>query len=291
MSFSTLKEILEVSEAKQVPFWEAVLLDDMKERGVEKDVSYETMRGMYQAMRLADVDYDADLRSASGLAGGDGAKLEAFRRKENRLIGDFLTNVMEKAVKMGESNACMKRIVAAPTAGSCGVIPAVLLSYEEQRQVSEDQMVEALFVAAGIGEVIATSASISGAEGGCQAEIGSASAMAAGAVTYLEGGDNETIVHAAALALKNMLGLTCDPVGGLVEVPCIKRNVSGAVNAVVSSQMAMAGIRSAIIPDEVIDSMRRIGKLIPSCLKETSQEGLAITPSAQQATRKLSKKS
>lgn len=291
MSFSTLKEILEVSEARQVPFWETVLLDDMKERGVEREVSFETMRGMYQAMRLADVDYDADLRSASGLAGGDGAKLEAFRHKENRLIGDFLTKVMEKAVKMGESNACMKRIVAAPTAGSCGVIPAVLLSYEEQREVGEKRMVEALFVAAGIGEVIATSASISGAEGGCQAEIGSASAMAAGAVTYLEGGDNEAIIHAAALALKNMLGLTCDPVGGLVEVPCIKRNVSGAVNAVVSSQMAMAGIRSAIVPDEVIDSMRRIGKLIPSCLKETSQEGLAITPSAQQTTQKLSKKS
>ena len=198
---------------------------------------------------------------------------------------------MEKAVKMGESNACMKRIVAAPTAGSCGVIPAVLLSYAEKRKTSEDRMVEALFVAAGIGEVIATSASISGAEGGCQAEIGSASAMAAGAVTYLEGGDNETIVHAAALALKNMLGLTCDPVGGLVEVPCIKRNVSGAVNAVVSSQMAMAGIRSAIVPDEVIDSMRRIGKLLPSCLRETSQEGLAITPSAQQITKKLAQKS
>ena len=128
------------------------------------------MRGMYQAMRAADADYEAGLRSASGLAGGDGAKLEAFRGKENRLIGDFLTSVMEKAVKMGESNACMKRIVAAPTAGSCGVIPAVLLSYEEQRDVAEDRMVEALFVAAGIGEVIAASASISGAEGGCQAE-------------------------------------------------------------------------------------------------------------------------
>ena len=290
MSFTTLKEILEVSEARQVPFWEAVLMDDMKERGVEREVSFETMRGMYQAMRLADVDYDAALRSASGLVGGDGAKLEAFRRKENRLIGDFLTKVMEKAVKMGESNACMKRIVAAPTAGSCGVIPAVLLSYEEQREESEERMVEALFVAAGIGEAIANSASISGAEGGCQAEIGSASAMAAGAVTYLEGGDNEAVIHAAALALKNMLGLTCDPVGGLVEVPCIKRNVSGAVNAVISSQMAMAGIRSAIVPDEVIDSMRRIGKLIPTCLKETSQEGLAITPSAYEATRKLSKK-
>lgn len=287
MSFTTLKDILEASEAKQVPFWETVLLDDVKERAVEREESFETMRGMYQAMRMADQDYDANLRSASGLAGGDGAKLEAFRGKENRLVGDFLTSVMEKAVKMGESNACMKRIVAAPTAGSCGVIPAVLLSYEEHKQADEDRMVEALFVAAGIGEVLAASASISGAEGGCQAEIGSASAMAAGAITYLEGGDNEAIVHAAALALKNMLGLTCDPVGGLVEVPCIKRNVSGAVNAVVSSQMTMAGIRSAIVPDEVIDSMRRIGKLLPPCLKETSQEGLAITPSAQKVTQKL----
>ena len=287
MSFTTLKDILEASEAKQVPFWEAVLLDDVKERAVEREESFETMRGMYQAMRMADQDYDASLRSASGLAGGDGAKLEAFRARENRLVGDFLTSVMEKAVKMGESNACMKRIVAAPTAGSCGVIPAVLLSYEEHKQVSEEKMVEALFVAAGIGEVLAASASISGAEGGCQAEIGSASAMAAGAITYLEGGDNEAIVHASALALKNMLGLTCDPVAGLVEVPCIKRNVSGAVNAVVSSQMTMAGIRSAIVPDEVIDSMRRIGKLLPPCLKETSQEGLAITPSAQKVTQKL----
>ena len=287
MSFTTLKDILEVSEAKQVPFWEAVLLDDVKERAVEREVSFETMRGMYQAMRMADQDYDASLRSASGLAGGDGAKLEAFRGRENCLVGDFLTSVMEKAVKMGESNACMKRIVAAPTAGSCGVIPAVLLSYEEHKRVPEDKMVEALFVAAGIGEVLAASASISGAEGGCQAEIGSASAMAAGAITYLEGGDNEAIVHASALALKNMLGLTCDPVAGLVEVPCIKRNVSGAVNAVVSSQMTMAGIRSAIVPDEVIDSMRRIGKLLPPCLKETSQEGLAITPSAQKVTQKL----
>ena len=290
MSFSTLKEVLEYSETKQVPFWEAVLLDDLRERGVTREESFETMRSMYQAMRMADADYDAALRSASGMVGGDGAKLEAFGQKENRLVGDFLTSVMEKAVKMGESNACMKRIVAAPTAGSCGVIPAVLLSYAEQREADEDRMVKALFVAAGIGEVIATSASISGAEGGCQAEIGSASAMAAGAVTYLEGGDNETIVHAAALALKNMLGLTCDPVGGLVEVPCIKRNVSGAVNAVVSSQMAMAGIRSAIVPDEVIDSMRRIGKLLPACLRETSQEGLAITPSAQQITKKLAQK-
>jgi len=286
MSFRTLKEILDACDQKNLPFWEAVLLDDVKERGVTREASFETMRGMYQAMRMADADYEGNLRSASGMAGGDGAKLEAFRHKENKLVGDYLAAVMEKAVKMGESNACMKRIVAAPTAGSCGVIPAVLLSYEEHRSITEDRMTEALFVAAGIGEAIAASASISGAEGGCQAEIGSASAMAAGAVTYLEGGDGEAIAHAAALALKNMLGLTCDPVGGLVEVPCIKRNVSGAVNAVISSQMVMAGIRSAILPDEVIDSMRRIGKLMPACLKETSQEGLAVTPSALSAVKK-----
>lgn len=289
MGFSTLQGILDACNKKEVPFWKAVLLKDVKERFVSEEVSFETMREMYRAMRTADSDYDGNLKSASGLAGGDGAKLEAFRAKDNKLVGDFLATVMEKAVKMGESNACMKRIVAAPTAGSCGVIPAVLLSYEECKAVSEDKMVEALFVAAGIGEVIATTASISGAEGGCQAEIGSASAMAAGAITYLEGGNNEEIVHATALALKNTLGLTCDPVAGLVEVPCIKRNASAAVNSVVACQLALAGVRSAIVPDEVIDSMRRIGKLIPGCLRETSQEGLAITPSAQKIVQKLSK--
>lgn len=287
MSFVKLQEIVESAEAQNKPFWKVIIEDDMRERNVTFEESFENMRSMYQAMKQADAAYDPALKSASGLAGGDGKKLELFRQQENRLIGDFLTEVMEKAVKMGESNACMKRIVAAPTAGSCGVIPSVLLTYDEQKNVSEDRLVEALFVAAGIGEVIAASASIAGAEGGCQAEIGSASAMAAGAIAYLEGGTNEDITNACALAMKNMLGLTCDPVAGLVEVPCIKRNVSGAVNAVVSSQMALAGIRSAIMPDEVIDSMRRIGKLLPTCLKETGQEGLAVTPTAQQVVKKL----
>ena len=231
-------------------------------------------------MLEADKKYDPNLRSQSGLSGGDGARLEAFRKKENRLIGTFLAMVMEKAVKMAESNACMGRIVAAPTAGSCGVIPAVLLTYLEEKNVEKTRVVEALFVAAGIGQVIAETASISGAEGGCQAEIGSASSMAAGALTYLENGDNEQIANASALAMKNMLGLTCDPVAGLVEVPCIKRNVSGAVNAIISCQMSMAGIKSAIPVDEVFETMGRIGKLIPACLRETSLEGLAATPSA-----------
>lgn len=289
MSFARLKEITDISNEEKIPFWEVVLRDDMKERNVSREASFQTMDGMLTAMEEADRSYSPELKSASGLAGGDGAKLEAAHHENSELVGDFIAEVMERAVKMGESNACMKRIVAMPTAGSCGVIPAVIITYMEQKNVDRHRIVEALYVAGGIGEVIAASASIAGAEGGCQAEIGSASAMAAGAIAYLEGGDNEEIVNASALALKNMLGLTCDPVAGLVEVPCIKRNVSGAVNAVVSSRMAMSGIRSAIEPDEVIDSMRRIGKLMPACLRETGEDGLASTKSGIAIANKIAK--
>ncbi|MCR5700549.1 MAG: L-serine ammonia-lyase, iron-sulfur-dependent, subunit alpha [Lachnospiraceae bacterium] len=280
MSYRLLREILSDAQNENLKFWQVILNDNCRENRITEKESFSKMTDMYIAMKEADSNYDSKAKSASGMAGGDGKLLEDFRKQPNRLIGDFLTKVIEKAVKMGESNACMKRIVAAPTAGSCGVIPAVLITYEEEKKVAQDRIIEALYVAGGIGEVIAQSAEISGAKGGCQAEIGSASAMAAGAVVYLEGGDNEAIIHSAALALKNMLGLTCDPVGGLVEVPCIKRNVSGAVNAIVSSQMAIAGIRSRIEPDEVIDSMKRIGNLLPECLRETSKDGLAITSSA-----------
>ncbi len=280
MSFSKMSEIIEASQTKNLPLWKVILEDDVQERKVTEKESFSRMEKMLDAMLEADKKYDPNLRSQSGLSGGDGARLEAFRKKENRLIGTFLAMVMEKAVKMAESNACMGRIVAAPTAGSCGVIPAVLLTYLEEKNVEKTRVVEALFVAAGIGQVIAETASISGAEGGCQAEIGSASSMAAGALTYLENGDNEQIANASALAMKNMLGLTCDPVAGLVEVPCIKRNVPGAVNAIISCQMSMAGIKSAIPVDEVFETMGRIGKLIPACLRETSLEGLAATPSA-----------
>ncbi len=287
MSFTKLSEIINISNERSIPFWEVILESDMQERNVSRESSLKNMEYMLDTIKEADDSYDASLRSASGLAGGDGNLLEKYRKRENRLLGDFISEVMEKAVKMGESNACMRRIVAMPTAGSCGVIPAVILTYGKQYSVEKNKLVEALYVAGGIGEVIAASASISGAEGGCQAEIGSASAMAAGALAYLEGGSNEEIVHAVALTLKNMLGLTCDPVAGLVEVPCIKRNVSGAVNAVVYSQMALAGVRSAIEPDEVIDSMNRIGRLLPPCLKETGRDGLAITKSAKRIEEQM----
>lgn len=277
--YNSIADILEQSDKKA--FWETVMEADMESRDVSRDESRQQMKQMLAAMKAADWSYEGSRKSSSGLSGGDGKLLEEYNRAGKNLCGDFLGKVMERAVKMGESNACMKRIVAAPTAGSCGVIPAVLLSYEEYGKVPEDELINALYVAAGIGKVIGENASIAGASGGCQAEIGTASAMAAGALAYLQGGDNETIANAMALALKNMLGLACDPVGGLVEVPCVKRNSHGAVNAVASAQMALAGVRSAISPDDVIDSMRRIGNEMPASLKETGKGGLATSESAR----------
>ncbi len=281
MAFKKLAEIAEISEKKGLPMWKVVQEDDCTEQSITCEESYTKMKEILSAMRDADKKYNPELVSKSGMAGGDGMKVEQFNVAGSALVGDFISSVIEKAVKMGESNACMRRIVAAPTAGACGVIPAVLLSYQEKKNVSEEKIIEALYLAAGIGEVLAECASIAGAEGGCQAEIGSAAAMASGALTYLEGGDNEAILNAVALCIKSMLGLTCDPVAGLVEVPCIKRNAYGGVNAVVSAHLAMAGVKSRIPVDEVIDSMGRIGHLIPSCLRETGEEGLAITQTAQ----------
>ena len=279
--YHTLQELQELAVQQKKEIWQIVQQEDMDASERTQEQSYEKMHQMYEAMKYADASYNGNLRSASGRAGGDGEKLHQYNASGKNICGAFIGLVMEKAIKMGESNACMRRIVAAPTAGSCGVLPAVLLSYEEQFAATEEQMVQALYVAAGIGKVIAENAFIAGAAGGCQAEIGSAAAMSAGALAYLQGADPQTVMHAAALSLKNMLGLACDPVGGLVEVPCIKRNSYGAVNAVTSAQLALAGIRSAITPDDVIDSMRRIGNQMPTCLKETSEGGLATSASAE----------
>lgn len=281
MTYHTLQELQELAEQQKKELWQVVQQEDMDASGRTQEQSYEKMHQMYHAMKNADMSYNGSLRSASGRAGGDGEKLHQYNEAGKNICGAFVGLVMEKAIKMGESNACMRRIVAAPTAGSCGVLPAVLLSFEEQFSATEEQMVQALYVAAGIGKVIAENAFIAGAAGGCQAEIGSAAAMSAGALAYLQGADPQTVMHAAALSLKNMLGLACDPVGGLVEVPCIKRNSYGAVNAVTSAQLALSGIRSAITPDDVIDSMRRIGNQMPVCLKETSEGGLATSVSAE----------
>ena len=208
--------------------------------------------------------------------------------QQGRLLGDdYLAAVTAEALKTAECNACMKRIVAAPTAGSCGVLPAVLLPLARAGQADEDTVCDALYVAAGFGQVIAARATLAGAEGGCQAEVGAASAMAAAALCHLKGGAPEQCAAAAAMALGNLLGLVCDPVAGLVEVPCIKRNVVGAVNAVSCANMALAGVDYAIPCDEVIDAMGRVGSLLSPDLRETGQGGLAATPTGVRIAQTL----
>ena len=289
MNYHSINDLVELCHKNNAQIWQVIMMDNAHERMVSEDKIFENMRLMYKAMKTADNNYDKSLRSPSRMAGGDGELMYQYNKSGRNICGDFVGMVMEKALKMGESNACMRRIVAAPTAGSCGVIPAVFISYETYFKALEDDMVKALLIASGIGAVIAENASIAGASGVCQAEIGSASAMAAAGLTFLQGGDSLQIVNSSALALKSMLGLACDPVCGLVEVPCIKRNVAGAMNAITAAQMSMAGIKSVISPDEVIDSMQRIGAAMPSSLKETAREGLAITPTAELIKRELDK--
>ena len=289
MNYHSINDLVELGHKNNAQIWQVIMMDNAHERMVSEDKIFENMRLMYKAMKTADNNYDKSLKSPSRMAGGDGELMYQYNKSGRNICGDFVGMVMEKALKMGESNACMRRIVAAPTAGSCGVIPAVFISYETYFKALEDDMVKALLIASGIGAVIAENASIAGASGGCQAEIGSASAMAAAGLTFLQGGDSMQIVNSSALALKSMLGLACDPVCGLVEVPCIKRNVAGAMNAITAAQMSMAGIKSVISPDEAIDSMQRIGAAMPSSLKETAREGLAITPTAELIKRELDK--
>lgn len=276
MSFKNLEDISKKAALSGTNVFEIVLEDDISERGVTREESLSKMNDMWQAMKNSYLHHEAELKSASGLVGGDSAKLKKYSEGET-LLGDFALKVMYTAIAVAESNACMKCIVAAPTAGSCGVMPAVLISYAERYGISDEKICEAMYVAAGIGSVIAQRASISGAQGGCQAEIGSAAGMAAAAAAYLMGQTPEMIMNSCALAIKNMLGLACDPVAGLVEVPCVKRNAAGALNAVMAADMSMAGIKSVIPADEVIDAMGEIGSLMPSSIKETSKAGLAVT--------------
>lgn len=277
--YTSIASMLSQAEERNIPLWEVVLEDDLAERGVERTASLERMTLHWRAMEEAERDYDPDRRSASGLVGGDGGRMEQARPE---LCGPFFREVIATALKMGECNACMRRIVAAPTAGACGVLPAVLLPYARQFGTGEEQLVQALYVASGFGMIIAARASISGAEGGCQAEIGSAAAMAAPALVHLQGGTPEQMAHACAMAVKNLMGLVCDPVGGLVEVPCVKRNVIGAMDALSAAQMALAGIQSRVPPDQVLDAMREVGQSLPRSLRETGAGGLAATPFGQQ---------
>ena len=282
MAFSSVEGLL--AAARTTPLWQAVLEDDQRDRGVAREHSWAQMERLWKAMQAPLEDYDPARRSPSGLSGGEGARLDGTGPG---LCPPFLRRIIAAALKTGECNACMRRIVAAPTAGASGVLPAVLLPIRKKYDFSEEKMVKALYVSAGFGQVIATRASIAGAEGGCQAEIGSASAMAAAALVSLLGGTPEQMAAACATALQNLLGLVCDPVAGLVEVPCVKRNVIGAVNALTAAELALAGVENVIPCDEVIDAMRAVGDVMPTALRETGGGGLAATPTGRRIAEEL----
>lgn len=246
------------------------------------------MKNILQIMKESSkAALDKEIKSVSGLTGGDAKKLEEYRKSNETLSGDLIISAMAKALSTSEVNASMGKIVAAPTAGASGIIPSALLSAKEKLNLTDEQVIMGLFVAAGIGEIVAKNATVSGAEGGCQAECGTAAAMAAGAIVEMAGGSPEASFHAASFALVNILGLVCDPIGGLVEYPCALRNASGVVNALICADLALAGVKSLVPFDEVVDSMKRVGKMMPEALRETALGGLATTPTGEEIRRRL----
>lgn len=278
--FDSVKELLSACQSYVLPLWETVQTVSSLQADITKEESWDKMRHRLSVMSQASLNYDPLQHSSSGLVGGDGQKVRDHA--DNSIGGDFVSRMLSYAMMMGECNACMHRIVAAPTAGACGVIPAVLLTYADIYGATEEELIRALYVTAGFGMVIANRASISGAEAGCQAEIGSASAMAAAALVHLHGGDENQMAHACAIALKNMMGLVCDPVAGLVEVPCVKRNAAGAMNALCAAELALSGVQSRIPCDEVIDAMREVGDMMHADLRETGRGGIAGSPTAKE---------
>lgn len=288
LKYDSIQELIERAREKKVKISELVLADQARELECSIEELVEKMNENIRVMEEAISDsLKSPRKSATGLSGGDAIKLSEAMLAGKTIGGPMLDKILIKALAMAESNACMGRIVAAPTAGSCGILPAVLLTAKEEGKISYSDMVMSMFTAGAIGMVIARRATISGAEGGCQAECGSASAMAAGALVEALGGTPEMVGHACAIALKNVLGLVCDPVAALVEIPCIKRNAMGGANALVAAELALAGIDSVIPIDEVIDAMRAVGRLMVPSLRETGEGGLAATPTGRELAEKI----
>lgn len=281
MEYTTIRELVETALEKGRSIGKAVLEDQAVQMEQSEEALMAQMEKSLQVMEKAvERGMDPQLRSTSGLTGGDAWKMMEYG-KSGGITGSFMTGAMARALAVSEYNAAMGKIVAAPTAGSCGIMPGCLVSVMKERNISREKVIEGMFTAAGFGMVIAKRASVSGAQGGCQAECGSAAAMTAAAMVEMMNGSPKQAADACAIALKNQLGLVCDPVAGLVEIPCIKRNVAGIMVAFSSADMALAGIESRIPADEVIDAMKEVGNSLPCALKETAQGGLANTPTAK----------
>lgn len=288
LNYHSMEALLKASQEKNCRLSSLVLEQQAEQMELSTEEVYEKMRENYQVMASCiQPGSTQNLKSTSGLTGGDAYRMKKVVEEGKNLTGLLMGGALYRALAVSELNAAMGRIVAAPTAGSCGIVPAAVLTMEEQYHLTEEECVMSLFTASAVGMVIANNASLAGAQGGCQAECGSASAMAAAAIVELAGGTPEMIGSAIATALKNILGLVCDPVAGLVEIPCIKRNASGVAGAFVAAELALAGIESAIPADEVIWSMKKIGDVMPAALKETAEGGLAATPTGKRLHKQV----
>ena len=288
MDFKSAKELLDLCEENQLPISEVMRQRECLLGETPRDAVDHRMAKAWEIMHAsATQPLKKPIKSMGGLIGGEAKKLETHYNKKKNICGDVLQKAMTYAMAVLEVNASMGLIVAAPTAGSAGVVPGMMLALQECYRISDQRIVDALFNAGAVGYLAMRNATVAGAVGGCQAEVGAASAMAAAALCHLKGGAPEQCAAAAAMALGNLLGLVCDPVAGLVEVPCIKRNVVGAVNAVSCANMALAGVDYAIPCDEVIDAMGRVGSLLSPDLRETGQGGLAATPTGVRIAQTL----
>ena len=288
LNFNNIRELIKKAETENTALHEIVIRREMHDSQKTREEIMLSMQGNWQVMQASiERGIKNTEKSLSGLTGGDAKKLYAYR--QNGYMGQEVLSAAAYAVGISEVNAVMGRIVACPTAGACGIVPAALYAAKMERNLSEEEIVYALFTAAGIGMVIDQNASIAGAAGGCQAECGTAAGMAAGALVELAGGTPAQIGNAVALSIKNLLGLVCDPVAGLVEVPCVKRNGFAVIEAMLAADMSLAGIESVIPVDEVIDAMNRIGKALPKSLRETSEGGLATTDTAKAIEKRIYK--
>ncbi len=288
MAITTLAELVEEASSRGVSIGAIVREREAEQSGRPEDDLDADMRERLGVMRSAVDRGLAGVRSRSGLTGGDGPRMASARMNGETICGEPFDSALAYALAVAEVNASMGRIVAAPTAGSCGVLPGVLLSVGERLCMDDLALVEALFAAGGVGAVIERSSTLSGAAAGCQAECGSAAAMASAAAVQLAGGSPEACASAVAIAFKGLLGLVCDPVAGLVEVPCIKRNATSVAVALAAADMALAGIRSVIPADEVIEAMGSIGRALPPSLRETALGGLAVTPTGKKVASGIS---
>ena len=282
LKYLSIAELVDQATAQGARISQIVLVDQAEQMDTEPQVLFRKMRENYHVMQESiQKGADPDIKSTSGLTGGDAWKLYSVYEKKKSLTGSFMAGAMWRALAVSELNAAMGRIVAAPTAGSCGILPAAIVTMQAEYSLDEYDCIMALFTASAVGMVIGNNASLAGASGGCQAECGSASAMAAAAIVELAGGTPQMSGEACAIAIKNILGLVCDPVAGLVEIPCIKRNAGGVTTAFMAAELALAGITSHIPADETILAMKRVGDTMPASLRETAEGGLAMTPTGQ----------